>query len=225
MQGVHPFDTEGHASDEEIEERIKTNPLPPMTHQLTSHLSPSAKDFIKSLMNPDPDERLTAIAALRHSWIRGERTPTEKIVGSDCKLEMYQDLRHKLATGIFAALVDGVDENSNSDSSDAPSRTHILKRAFEVFDEQKKGYVNEADLTRVITKVTDTSFSGIHAQHMISAAKKQTRSKGLSLSDFSQLFSRLGHEHYPKGSMIYEAGDVGNKMYFINAGKVSMDLL
>ena len=111
--------------------------------------------------------------------------------------------------------MDGVDTNANSHRSDTSSHTHILKRAFEVFDEQKKGYVNEEDLTRVITKVTDDSFSDVDARQMISAAKQQTKSKGLSLSDFSQLFTRLGHEHYPKGSMIYEAGDIGDKMYFI----------
>lgn len=221
LVGVHPFDTMGTASDEEIEERIKSNPIPPMTHHLTSHLSPSAKDFIKSLMNPDPDERLSAVTALRHSWIRRERTPTEKIIGSDCKLAMYQELRQKLATGIFAALVSSTKIDTDNDSFEASSRTHILKRAFQVFDEHKKGYVNEEDLNRVIEKVTGTSLSPTDRKNMISAAKKTTRSKGLSLSDFSQLFSSLGHEHHPRGSFIYKAGDAGNAMYFINAGKVS----
>jgi serine/threonine protein kinase len=223
LVGVHPFDIQGIASDQEIEDRIQSNPMPPMTPQLTSHLSPSAKDFIKSLMMPDPDERLTALAALRHSWIRGERTPTEKILGSDCKLAMYQDLRQKLATGIFAALVDGgIKAQPHNDASETLSMTHILKRAFEVFDEQGKGYVNEADLSRVITKVTGASLSSKDQKNMISLAKKQSSREpsGLSLSDFSQLFSRLGHEHFPRGSYIYEAGQYGDAMYFINSGKV-----
>ena len=222
LVGVHPFDTKGIATDEEIEERIQSNPTPPMTHQLTSHLSPSAKDFIKSLMNPNPDERLTALAALRHSWIRGERTPTEKIMGSDCKLAMYQELRQKLATGIFAALVNGGIKKQTDDASETSSRTHILKRAFEVFDEQGKGYVNEADLSRVITRVTGASLSPKDQKNMLSLAKKQNshKSSGLSLSDFSQLFSRLSHEHFPRGSYIYQAGDTGDAMYFINSGKV-----
>ncbi|KAL3772859.1 hypothetical protein ACHAWO_002689 [Cyclotella atomus] len=163
----------GIATDEEIEDRIKSNPTPPMTHQLTEHLSPSAKDFIKSLMNPDPDQRLSAVAALRHSWIRGERTPTEKILGSDCKLAMNQDLRQKLATGIFAALVvEGMKAEIDNESSlsDASSRTHILKRAFEVFDDQGKGFVNEADLSRVITKVTGAELSRNDQRNMISIA-------------------------------------------------------
>lgn len=223
LVGVHPFDTKGIATDEEIEEHIQCNPTPPMTYHLTSHLSPSAKDFIKSLMNPNPDERLTALAALRHSWIRGERTPTEKIMGSDCKLAMYQELRQKLATGIFAALVNGgTKKHTDNNSSETSSPTHILKRAFEVFDEQGKGYVNEEDLGRVITQVTGASLSPKDQKNMILLAKKRDshKSTGLSLSDFSQLFSRLSHQHFPRGSYIYEAGDTGDAMYFINSGKV-----
>jgi serine/threonine protein kinase len=220
----------GIATDEEIEDRIKSNPTPPMTHQLTGHLSPSAKDFIKSLMNPDPDQRLSAVAALRHSWIRGERTPTEKILGSDCKLAMYQDLRHKLATGIFAALVDeGMKAETDNElsSSDASSRTHILKRAFEVFDDQGKGFVNEADLSRVITKVTGAELSRNDQQNMISIAKRRRSrgSNGLSLSDFSLLLRSLdSHEHHPRGEHIYKAGDTGDAMYFITSGKASIIL-
>ena len=60
--GVHPFDLKGIKTDKEIEERIKRNPSAPI--HLATHLSPSARDFLKQLMNPDPNERLTAITAL-----------------------------------------------------------------------------------------------------------------------------------------------------------------
>lgn len=222
LVGSHPFDTLGIASDQEIEECIQTNPVPPMTQQLTSHLSPAAKDFIKSLMNPDPEQRLTALSALRHSWIRGEKTSTEKITELYYKLTMYQDLKHKLATGIFAALVDGgINTEMNND---AASRTHILKRAFQIFDNQNKGYVSGSDLNRVITKVTGKTLTDQDQKNMMSIAKKKSTRNytGLSLSDFSQLFSKLSHEHFLRGSFIYKAGDPGDCMYFINSGKVEV---
>ena len=227
LVGVHPFDIKGIASDEEIEEEIKKNPSPPMSPSLTSHLSPSARDFIKSLMAADPNERLTAVAALQHPWIRGETPTSAKIIGSDEKLSMYQDLRMKLAAGIFAALVDNkklrdkVGKTKTEDpyaETETSSRTHILKRAFEVFDEEGKGYVNEADLGRVMTKVTGSALSLKDQKNMIAAAKKcssdtmTTSVGGLSLSDFSQLFSRLSHQHFPRGHFIYHAGDEGNAM-------------
>eukprot|EP00578_Thalassiosira_sp_NH16_P028087 CAMPEP_0181090006 /NCGR_PEP_ID=MMETSP1071-20121207/7604_1 /TAXON_ID=35127 /ORGANISM="Thalassiosira sp., Strain NH16" /LENGTH=618 /DNA_ID=CAMNT_0023171989 /DNA_START=431 /DNA_END=2287 /DNA_ORIENTATION=+ len=221
LVGVHPFDTKGIASDKDIEEQIKKRSGPPMS--LASHLSPSARDFIQGLMERDPDKRLTAMTALYHPWIRGE-TPTSKIImGSDTKLSMYQDLREKLASGIFAALVDGENFGKPSDTNTSNNITHLLKRAFEVFDDEGKGYVNEADLGRVMTKVTGSSLSASDSKDMITAAKKESsHSAGLSLSDFSQLFSQLRHEHHKRGDYIYHPGDIGDKMYFINSGKVEI---
>ena len=158
-------------------------------------------------------------------------TPTlTAIAGSDAKLSMYQVLRDRLASGIFAALVDGenlLDSNKKRSDKDDQSLTHLLKRAFEVFDEEGKGYVNEADVGRVMTKVTGKSLSHVDSKDMIQAAKDdiyhdRPPSAGLSLSDFSRLFSRLSHEHYRQGDYIYHVGDVGDKMYFINSGKVEI---
>lgn len=60
--GVHPFDLKGIKTDKEIEAKIKKNPNAPI--HLATHLSASARDFMKQLMEPNPDERLTAITAL-----------------------------------------------------------------------------------------------------------------------------------------------------------------
>ena len=79
-------------------------------------------------------------------------TPTSNLIdGSATKLEMYQDLRTALSTGIFAALVDSdkLKDTKETDSKSTSSLTHILKRAFDVFDDKGKGYVNTADIGRV----------------------------------------------------------------------------
>jgi len=224
LVGVHPFDTRGCNSDEEIHLGIQKSSSPPM--HLASHLSPSARDLIRKLMERDPTKRLTAIAALQHPWIRGE-TPTSNIIeGSDTKLSLYQELREKLASGIFAALVDGDNLRNKIGENDSreQSLTHLLKRAFEVFDEEGKGFVNEADLGRIMTKVTGASLSPADSKDMMTAAKEESSrsSLGLSLSDFSQLFSRLSQQHYKRGDYIYNPGDDGDAMYFINSGKVEV---
>eukprot|EP00581_Thalassiosira_minuscula_P011566 CAMPEP_0183713244 /NCGR_PEP_ID=MMETSP0737-20130205/8139_1 /TAXON_ID=385413 /ORGANISM="Thalassiosira miniscula, Strain CCMP1093" /LENGTH=908 /DNA_ID=CAMNT_0025941997 /DNA_START=158 /DNA_END=2884 /DNA_ORIENTATION=+ len=222
LVGVHPFDITGISNGDEIAEEIRKGASPPMA--LASHLSPSARDFIRSLMERDPNKRLTAITALQHPWIRGV-TPTLKIIeGSDTKLSMYQELRDKLASGIFAALVDGENlrNNTHQNGIHEHSLTHLLKRAFQIFDEEGKGRVDEEDLVRVMTKVTGKSLSPSDSKDMIAAAKKESSSLGLSLSDFSQLFSRLSHRHYKRGDYIYNPGDGGHAMYFINSGKVEI---
>jgi len=144
---------------------------------------------------------------------------------------MYQDLRDKLSSGIFAALVNGANARDGAaaaagddESGDDRGLTHLLKRAFEAFDMDGKGYVNEADLGRVMTKVTGRSMSASDSKDMITAAKgnEGSRNLGLSLSHFSQLFSRLGYLHFKRGDFVYRPGDEGDKMFFINSGKVDI---
>jgi len=105
-------------------------------------------------------------------------TPTvNSIEGIDTKLSMYQDLRDKLSSGIFAALVDGANLRGaaarDRNEGDDRTLTHLLKRAFEVFDMEGKGYVDEADLGRVMTKVTGRSMSSSDGKEMISAAREE----------------------------------------------------
>lgn len=89
---MHPFDPEGCASDEEIEKRIKANPIPPIGSPYTSHLSASAVDLIKKLMEPDPNKRLTAAAMLEHPWVMGETVNKWKMVGSDAKVAKFKEM-------------------------------------------------------------------------------------------------------------------------------------
>lgn len=148
------------------------------------------------------------------------------------KLEMYQDLKQSLATGIFAALVDKdkfkeeMKETDDIDSSADPSSlTHLLKRAFDVFDETGKGFVTKADIGRIMAKVTGSRLSIEDESHLLEAIERSSSHKssnGLSLSDFSQLCSRLSHEHFKEGHYLYHVGDTANAMYFINSGKVKI---
>jgi serine/threonine protein kinase len=69
LTGVHPFDTKGVSSDEEIEEHIRKNPHPPLDEEFVGHLSESSVDLIKRLMAKDPARRLTAYEMLSHPWV------------------------------------------------------------------------------------------------------------------------------------------------------------
>lgn len=138
---------------------------------------------------------------------------------------MYQDLKQSLATGIFAALVDSdkfkeeIKETDDVDSS--ADLTHLLKRAFDVFDETGKGFVTKADIGRIMAKVTGSQLA-IEDENELFAAIAHKSSNGLSLSDFSELCSRLSREHYKKGDYLYHVGDTADAMYFINSGKVKI---
>jgi len=224
--GVHPFDLTGTSTDEEIEERIKQNPNPPIG-SLTKHLSPSAVDLIKKLMTKDSYKRMTAQEMLSHPWIRGVTASKSKMVDSDKKLSRFKELRQKLEAGIFAILV--AHGNRTATLSEAvfktdDDHTDIMKRAFEAFDSEGKGFVSPEDLGRVVGKLTNSQLSSSDSKDMVMATldDEDNNNDTLSLSDFSKIFSRLKHTHFPRGHVIFNAGEKGDAMYFINAGKVEI---
>lgn len=87
---MHPFDLNCDRSDEEIAEAIKKNPYPPLDEEYVGHLSDSAVDVIRKLMEPDPEKRMSAYELLHHPWVQGETALTEKMEGSDKKLSHFQ---------------------------------------------------------------------------------------------------------------------------------------
>lgn len=87
---MHPFDLNCDRSDEEIAEAIRNNPYPPLEEDYVGHLSDSAVDVIRRLMEPDPGKRMSAYGLLHHPWVRGETATTDKMEGSDKKLSNFQ---------------------------------------------------------------------------------------------------------------------------------------
>lgn len=240
LTGVHPFDLTGVATDSEIEDQIKKDPSPPITPALTSHLSPSAIDLIKKLFAKDPNERLTADEMLMHPWIAGDEATTEVMEKSAQKLSKFKDLRAIIEAGIFSILIEQgsremylseytpkmvyKDDDRDSVGKRVAPATSILKRAFEAFDEEGKGFVSADDLGRVVSEHTGQHFSEKEKKDIMAATSQaigneSDESSGLSLSSFSNVFTGLKHKHYPRGHIIFHAGDEGDAMYFINSGK------
>jgi len=230
LVGCHPFDITGASSDDEIARRIRKNPVPAYG-ELTDHLTPSALDLIQNLLEADPNRRLTAKDMLMHPWVRGETATTSVIAGSDKKLSRFTELRRKLEAGIFTILVsqshkDAVlSEAKVDDKDDNRKGVNIMKKAFASFDEEGKGYVSKDDLARVLGQVTKTELTSSESEELTSLLSELSSQEqdGLSLSDFSQNFSRLKHKNYPRGHVIFKAGDMGDSMYFLNAGKVQIE--
>ena len=238
LTGVHPFDVEGMSTDEEIEARIKSADSPPFDPEYTSHLSDSAIDLIKQLMEKDPKKRLTAYEMLQHPWVRGETATKEKMMDSDKKLSRFKDLRQQLEAGVFAVLVSHghkdytlsesrsrkLNARNSGDRQEASS--HIMKRAFEAFDAEGKGYITSNDLGRIVSAHIGKQVSSSDTEEFIATQRGQkgngTSSENISLSDFSSIFSGIKHKHFPRGHIIFHAGDDGDAMYFINSGKVEI---
>jgi serine/threonine protein kinase len=231
LTGVHPFDVDGVSTDEDIKERIKADPRPPMTDDLVGHLSESALDLILKLMETDPKKRLTAYDMLQHPWVRGETASKERMQDSDKKLSRFKDLRYKLEASMFSVLVSqGYSDArlseakvSKKKSVREDSSAHIMKRAFDIFDAEGKGFVTSGDLGRVASERTGSVVSSSDTEEFLATRGDGSSSaNNLSLSQFNKIFSGLHQKHYPRGHYIFHAGEPGDAMYFLSSGKVEI---
>jgi serine/threonine protein kinase len=233
LTGAHPFDPTGDSTDEEVKERIKASPRPPLDEEYVGHLSESAVDLIKKLMEPDPQRRMSAYDLLHHPWVQGETATTEKMEDSDKKISRFQDLRHKLETSIFAILVNqGHRDMTLSEAKPVQKRVSeggpvgsvpIMKLVFDVFDEDGKGYISGDDIGRLVTAHTGEVLNSADTDEFLKTRNEKSDSApNVSLSDFQKLFSGLKHKHYPRGHHIFTAGDPGTSMYFLCSGKVEI---
>ncbi len=202
LMGFHPFDINCDRSDEEVAAAIQANPLPPMDDAYVGHLSDSAKDLIRRLMEPDPSKRLTAYELMHHPWVQGETATTEKIMDSDKRLSKFQDLRYKLEASVFAVLVNqghptltmSEAKRRNTVTKNGSSGVSIMKAVFDVFDEDGKGYVTGEDIGKVVTEHTGEVLKTHDANEFLKVGNQDLE---LSLSNFSNLFSGMRHKHYP----------------------------
>ena len=172
-----------------------------MDNMYVGHLSDSAKDLIRRLMEPDPTKRMSAYELLHHPWVQGETATTEKIEDSDKRLSKFQDLRYKLEASVFAVLVnqghptltmsEAKRKNTNTNGSSGAS---IMKSVFDVFDEDGKGYVTGEDIGKVVTEHTGEVLKTHDANEFLKVGNQDSE---LSLSNFSNLFSGMKHKHFP----------------------------
>jgi len=201
LAGVHPYDLECCATDEDIAETLLCKPEPPMEH--LEDISESARDLIKRLLTPNPRERLTADDMMKHPWVMGTTASEIKITNSGRNLYRYENLRSEIEAGIFQALLSPVDRLSSGG-------VDIIKKAFDVFDEEGKGFVSNIDVGRIVEENTGEEFMAQDGE-------------SLGFSEFSSIALKdLRYKHFSKGECLTRAGEIGESMYFIRSGVVEL---
>lgn len=215
LTGIHPYDLSGQATDDEVADAIVKGRAPPLQNSpITVHLSESAIDLIDKLMQKDPTKRLSADQMLEHPWTRGVTASRYKMVGSDKRLSLYRAYKSGIAEKVFENIISWSDDQ---DSNDVAKRTSLIERSFRSFDSQKKGYITRKDLRALRSDQLSSSSPEI-------VEPDDTDSSRLSLSGFSDLLAEnMKNKYFPKGSIVYHEGELGNAMYFINSGKISVE--
>jgi serine/threonine protein kinase len=209
LTGLHPFDLNASASDEEIESRIVSKHTPPLRNSpITAHLTSSAIDVIEKCITWNPKDRITAFELLNHPWVRGETANENKMQDASKKLSLYRRFKSKLEAKVFAQFFSYSDEGLNSISR----KSSLMERAFHSFDTRNTGFLTSQDLL--------LSTEGDKKQHQL---KKNEDGETLSLSEFSNLLGQnMKNRYFPRGHTVYSEGDVGNHMYFINSGVIEV---
>lgn len=139
LVGCHPFDLTGDATDDQIVNLVTSNnPIPSLEEDspLTDHLSDSAMDVIRKLLERDPQKRITAAQMLQHPWVRGESARKDAIEGSDKRLSKFRAFKSRLEAKVFEDII-AWSESENIE--DASKRTSLIERAFKSLDEENKG--------------------------------------------------------------------------------------
>ena len=208
LTGVHPFDINGRATDEDIEQDVRNPdmklPLGPK-HPFTRHLSPSARDLIQRLMERDPSKRLSAFEMLHHPWVTGETASTRVIAGSDKRLNRFRKFKTRLQTQFFTDAVGWSDEAILDDET--RRRTSLIERSFKAIDG------SEQAIKKLLTSTT--ANSGVLASEALINHDGDDDNDGeeMTMSDYHDLLSEnMKQKYFPKGHIVYNQGDEGNHM-------------
>mmetsp|Transcript_29025 Transcript_29025/g.60389 ORF Transcript_29025/g.60389 Transcript_29025/m.60389 type:complete len:817 (+) Transcript_29025:266-2716(+) len=215
LVGRHPFDLDCDATDEQIAQRIREQRQPPLKGcNLTKHISPSALDLLHRLLEPDPKNRMTAHNMLHHPWVTGETASEDVMKDSVKRLKALQRYKSGIEKTVIESLISFSDDDDNGEVKTkfnlSERRTSLLERAFDHIDKDKKGFLSKDDLKSLrpaTLKRRNTSKEDIN----------------VSFNHFSDFVGQnMRSLHFPRGHVIYNEGDEGDYMYFINSGTIEV---
>ena len=153
-----------------------------------------------------PKTRIDAWSLLQHPWVKGETALTSKMALAGKKLSMYHAYKSGIERKVFEKLV-----TSSDDLDDNSKRTSLIEQSFRWFDEERKGHIDLMDLQSLSKGVA------------IPEGAHEKDAAPLSLSGFSDLLSEhMQNRYFPKGHVVYREGEIGNQMYFISSGTITV---
>ncbi|KAL7534265.1 hypothetical protein ACHAXR_005763, partial [Thalassiosira sp. AJA248-18] len=171
LTGLHPFDKEGTATDEEIAELVKSIGISEVRlselifDERTDDLSSSAINLLRSMLHPDSEQRATSDMVRRNPWVQGLTASWEILEGIDRKLEKYWQKQFRI----------GISKKFGGIATDEQ-----LEQVFTQIDEDGNGSIEIEELTKVMkesgVKPNDIQsiFDAINLDHH----------KGISLEAF-----------------------------------------
>jgi len=157
---------------------------------------------------------MTAHNMLHHPWVTGETASEDVMKDSVKRLKALQRYKSGIEKTVIESLISFSDDDDNGEVKTkfnlSERRTSLLERAFDHIDKDKKGFLSKDDLKSLrpaTLKRRNTSKEDIN----------------VSFNHFSDFVGQnMRSLHFPRGHVIYNEGDEGDYMYFINSGTIEV---
>ncbi|XP_021754279.1 calcium-dependent protein kinase 1-like isoform X2 [Chenopodium quinoa] len=118
-------------------------------------ISSSAKDLVKKMLRQDPKERLSALDALNHPWMREDGEAPDKPIDIAVLTRMKQFRamnKLKKADVNGNGTIDYMEFITATMHMNRMEKEDHLYKAFEYFDEDKSGYITMEELEQALKK-------------------------------------------------------------------------
>mmetsp|Transcript_90804 Transcript_90804/g.256450 ORF Transcript_90804/g.256450 Transcript_90804/m.256450 type:complete len:553 (+) Transcript_90804:58-1716(+) len=135
LTGSPPF----HGSDDEVLRKIRSGK--PQYSSRFQRLSENAKGFVKSLLVLDPDERLSAVQALDHPFVK-EREVGESVIDMDIvkSLQSYAHASH-FKRACYSMMAWSLTQEHRCE----------LRQQFLALDRERKGTITHSELMHILS--------------------------------------------------------------------------
>ena len=134
--------------------------IAPLWHRIDTE----AKDLVKSMLNKNPKERISAKAALKHSWIVKHESALP--CREDQDENLIQSLRNLKNFETGSTLQKAVLSYIASQEID-PETEKKLRLVFDALDVDKSGYVSTKELVDGYTKIYRSHNEAYHASMQV----------------------------------------------------------
>ncbi len=240
LVGCHPFDRTGDAQDDVIARRaVKGGVEDPGDESLprekrrftfdvhdSIRLSSGAKNLIRGLLNPDPNERFTARDVLKDKWVRNfvqaehARLETATAVPSAKFEETHRTMAVTLLTAILAQQARIDSESKRVAIETAPEALIAQSVAGRAKDDQDEGDGGKA--RSISPQLLHNAYDMIGTKEW---GKMLSRAGG-SDADFEDFKSALLGAHavsFKAGDVMFFCGDQVDGMYIILDGVAQVE--
>jgi len=161
------------------------------------------------------------------------------IQGSHTRLDKFQKARRKLKNGLLTVLIQQAIQSTKEEEENCTrgmklsrnaTASLVVKRAFDYFDSDGKGYITPDDVSTTLADL-DVEMDCTEAGDLITNAsqaydRKRPRKRAikdiLEYEDVANFLAEIPRKQYKRGSFVFREGDDSENFYLVLKGVVDV---